>query len=103
MRRRDNNERKGPRQSPEEDADQAIVLTPYGRGVVVRTRESDGIREVRLLGWGGGGGGGDLDPAAEDDDGRSRSGGDRNYGDHRGRRRRGGGGGRPSPPPGGLV
>ena len=95
MRMRDNNERKGParQSSPEEDADQAIVLTPYGRGVVIRTRESDGIREVRLLGWGGDGGGdGDLDPTAtseEEDDWSWRSGGDhRNCGDaHRGRRR----------------
>jgi len=46
------------RQQPE-DADQAIVPTPYGRGLVVRTRKSDGIREVRLLEWGGGGGGGE--------------------------------------------
>ena len=74
--RRDNNERKGPRQPPEENADQAIVLTPFGRGVVVRTRESDGIREVRLLGWGGGGG--DPDPTAEKDD-PSSSGGDHNW------------------------
>eukprot|EP00584_Thalassiosira_punctigera_P021247 CAMPEP_0172554884 /NCGR_PEP_ID=MMETSP1067-20121228/56866_1 /TAXON_ID=265564 ORGANISM="Thalassiosira punctigera, Strain Tpunct2005C2" /NCGR_SAMPLE_ID=MMETSP1067 /ASSEMBLY_ACC=CAM_ASM_000444 /LENGTH=488 /DNA_ID=CAMNT_0013343343 /DNA_START=110 /DNA_END=1576 /DNA_ORIENTATION=+ len=34
-----------------EDADQAIVLTPYGRGLVVRSRNSDGIKEVQLLEW----------------------------------------------------
>ncbi|KAL7550314.1 hypothetical protein ACHAWF_013553 [Thalassiosira exigua] len=36
-----------------EDADQAIVFTPYGRGMVVRTREGDGIKEVQLLEWEG--------------------------------------------------
>ncbi|KAL9189521.1 hypothetical protein ACHAXT_009196 [Thalassiosira profunda] len=38
----------GPQQQPE-DADQAIVSTPYGRGLVVRSRKSDGIKEVSLL------------------------------------------------------
>ena len=37
----------GPQQP--EDADQAIVSTPYGRGLVVRSRKNDGIKEVSLL------------------------------------------------------
>jgi len=34
-----------------EDADQAIVQTPYGRGLVVRTRRADNIKEIQLLEW----------------------------------------------------
>ena len=34
-----------------EDADQAIVQTPYGRGLVIRSRP-DGIKETQLLEWG---------------------------------------------------
>lgn len=34
-----------------EDADQAIVQTPYGRGLVIRTRKADNIKEVQLLEW----------------------------------------------------
>ncbi|KAL7533281.1 hypothetical protein ACHAXR_005148 [Thalassiosira sp. AJA248-18] len=41
---------RGKREQPE-DADQAIVYTPYGRGPVIRTRKSDGIKEVQLLEW----------------------------------------------------
>lgn len=33
-----------------EDKHQAIVDTPYGRGLVVRTRKCDGIKEIQLLG-----------------------------------------------------
>ena len=36
------------RQEPE-DADQAIVQTDFGKGIVVRTRKSDGIKEIRLF------------------------------------------------------
>ncbi|KAL3799188.1 hypothetical protein ACHAW5_005465 [Stephanodiscus triporus] len=87
----------------EEDADQAIVITPYGRGVVIRTRASDGMREIRLCpGWG---------ENDDDDDGdggrcsrRAASGGsgavedDSNVGRRaaRGRRRGGGGGEKPA-------
>ena len=31
-----------------EDADQVIVQTDFGRGIIIRTRKSDGIREIRL-------------------------------------------------------
>jgi len=42
----------GPRDPEQpEDANQAIVSTPYGRGLIVRTRESDGVKEVQLLEW----------------------------------------------------
>ena len=34
-----------------DDADQAIVQTPYGRGIILRTRKDDNIKEVRLLEW----------------------------------------------------
>jgi len=34
-----------------EDADQAIVQTPYGRGIIIRTRDNDNIKEVQLLEW----------------------------------------------------
>jgi hypothetical protein len=34
-----------------EDADQAIVQTPYGRGIILRTRVGDNIKEVQLLEW----------------------------------------------------
>lgn len=34
-----------------EDADQAIVQTPYGRGIILRTRKADNIKEVQLLEW----------------------------------------------------
>jgi len=40
-----------PKAQQPEDADQAIVHTPYGRGLVIRTRKSDGIKEVQLLEW----------------------------------------------------
>ena len=33
------------------DADQAIVQTPYGRGLILRTRHCDNIKEVQLLEW----------------------------------------------------
>jgi hypothetical protein len=36
------------RQEPE-DADQVIVQTDFGKGIVVRTRKSDGIKEIRLF------------------------------------------------------
>ena len=35
------------KQEPE-DADQVIVQTDFGRGLIVRTRKSDGIKEIRL-------------------------------------------------------
>lgn len=31
-----------------EDADQVIVQTDFGRGLIIRTRKSDGIKEIRL-------------------------------------------------------
>ena len=34
-----------------EDSDQAIVHTPYGRGLVTRTRKDDAIKEIQLLEW----------------------------------------------------
>ena len=37
--------------SSSEDADQAIVQTPYGRGLVIRSRPDD-IKETQLLEWG---------------------------------------------------
>lgn len=36
------------RQEPD-DADQVIVQTDFGKGIVVRTRKSDGIKEIRLF------------------------------------------------------
>lgn len=38
------------RKQEPEDADQVIVQTDFGRGIIVRTRKSDGIKEIRLLG-----------------------------------------------------
>ena len=40
----------GKEQQPE-DADQTIIHTPYGRGLTIRTRKSDDIKEVQLLEW----------------------------------------------------
>ena len=40
-----------PPQQPE-DADQQIVNTPYGRGLVVRTRKNDDMKEVEMLEFG---------------------------------------------------
>ncbi|KAL3798826.1 hypothetical protein HJC23_004614 [Cyclotella cryptica] len=37
--------------SQPEDAAQAIVQTPYGRGLILRTRRADNIKEVQLLEW----------------------------------------------------
>ena len=37
--------------SQAEDAAQAIVQTPYGRGIILRTRRADNIKEVQLLEW----------------------------------------------------
>lgn len=34
-----------------DDVDQAIVQTPYGRGIILRTRKDDNIKEVQLLEW----------------------------------------------------
>ena len=34
-----------------QDKDQKVVTTPYGRGLVVRTRTHDSIQEVELLDW----------------------------------------------------
>jgi hypothetical protein len=34
-----------------EDKDQAIVETPYGKGIVIRTRKDDGIRDIELTDW----------------------------------------------------
>mmetsp|Transcript_11067 Transcript_11067/g.17055 ORF Transcript_11067/g.17055 Transcript_11067/m.17055 type:complete len:413 (+) Transcript_11067:70-1308(+) len=34
-----------------EDANQAMVATPYGRGLVVRSGRDDGIREIQLTEW----------------------------------------------------
>ena len=36
-----------------QDADQAIVQTPFGRGIILRTRNDDNIKEVQLLEWEG--------------------------------------------------
>lgn len=35
-------------QQEPEDADQVIVQTDFGRGLIIRTRKSDGIKEIRL-------------------------------------------------------
>ncbi|KAL7478874.1 hypothetical protein ACHAW6_004623 [Cyclotella cf. meneghiniana] len=40
-----------PNKSQAEDAAQAIVQTPYGRGIILRTRRADNIKEVQLLEW----------------------------------------------------
>lgn len=37
---------------PPEDKDQRIVQTPFGKGLVVRTRKDDGIHEICLHSWG---------------------------------------------------
>jgi tetratricopeptide (TPR) repeat protein len=34
-----------------EDKNQALVLTPFGRGLVIRSNREDGIREVQLTEW----------------------------------------------------
>ena len=34
-----------------EDKDQALVVTPYGRGLVFRSQRPDGIREIKLTEW----------------------------------------------------
>jgi tetratricopeptide (TPR) repeat protein len=34
-----------------EDKNQALVVTPYGRGLVLRSSRDDGIREVQLTEW----------------------------------------------------
>ena len=34
-----------------EDKDQRVVLTPYGKALVVRTRAKNGMRELELLDW----------------------------------------------------
>ena len=36
-------------QQQPDDLDQAIVDTPYGRGLVIRSRKCDGIKEIQLL------------------------------------------------------
>lgn len=36
------------RKKEPEDADQVIVHTDFGRGIIIRTRKSDGIKEIRL-------------------------------------------------------
>ena len=39
------------RNRQKEDANQCIVNTPYGRGLVIRTRPEDDVKEVEMLEW----------------------------------------------------
>jgi hypothetical protein len=39
------------RQHPLQDRDQCLVMTPYGRGLVIRTRPEDGMQDIQLLDW----------------------------------------------------
>lgn len=39
------------RQHPLQDRDQRLVTTPYGRGLVIRTRPEDGMQDIQLLDW----------------------------------------------------